>query len=117
MTDSSERGSLFAAQGSNPCTGASDCSAPTHIHGCFAESWPSQTMEGYVAIRGSLCADGVHTFREIAVCACTKQASAPQRAEGREGMLTVYDFTGQYVGCIGAELWQALVNAREASGV
>jgi len=62
------------------------------------------------------CADGLHVFGRIVVCECAKQASAPQRAESRDGMVTVYDSIGQYVGCMGVELWQALVNAREADG-
>lgn len=36
--------------------------------------------------------------------------------DGREGMVTVYDCDGVYVGCMGVELWNALVNAREAIG-
>jgi hypothetical protein len=33
---------------------------------------------------------------------------------GREGMVTVYDSEGEYVGCMGVELWAALLNANEA---
>ena len=31
---------------------------------------------------------------------------AEQRPESREGMVTVYDHDGKYVGCMGSETWQ-----------
>lgn len=53
------------------------------------------------------CADGLHFFRDVAVCECGKQGSATVRAEGREGMVTVYDELGRYLGCMGVETWRA----------
>jgi hypothetical protein len=36
-------------------------------------------------------------------------------AEGREGMVTVYDHEDNYLGCMGINLWRALLDARAAS--
>lgn len=55
------------------------------------------------------CAEGIHVFGERATCLCGQQLSATDRAEGREGMVTVYDQFGYYVGCIGVETWQKLL--------
>jgi len=36
------------------------------------------------------------------------------KAEPREGLMQVYDWTGRYAGCIGVETWQALVMEAKA---
>ena len=41
------------------------------------------------------------------------QAEAGPLAEGREGMVTVYDHDGRYVGCIGRETWRWLIDHPE----
>ncbi|MBA2633459.1 MAG: hypothetical protein H0U86_10760 [Chloroflexi bacterium] len=35
------------------------------------------------------------------------------RAEGREGMVTVYDYQGRYVGCMGRETWEEMLAEKE----
>jgi hypothetical protein len=39
-----------------------------------------------------------------------------ERVDGRDAMVTVYDSLGRYVGCMGANLWEALLDARYADG-
>lgn len=62
------------------------------------------------------CGDGVHRFAQgWSVCFCGKQASyMPERAEGREGMVTVYDSLGNYCGCMGVERWEAILSSTDA---
>jgi hypothetical protein len=36
------------------------------------------------------------------------------KALGREGLVTVYDDQGRYLGCMGVFLWQALLDAGSA---
>lgn len=55
------------------------------------------------------CENGVHVFRENATCQCAVQLSGPERAEGREGMVTVYDDLGRYLGCMGRETWDGMI--------
>lgn len=56
------------------------------------------------------CGDGLHVFPEGTLCECGMQA-ASVRAEGREGMVTVYDSLGQYLGCMGVETWGSLLDS------
>jgi hypothetical protein len=37
--------------------------------------------------------------------------------DGREGMVTVYDHEGRYLGCMGAHLWQALLDGAQGPDV
>lgn len=67
--------------------------------------------------RSGRCFDGVHHFREMAICQCGIQASGPERAAGREGMVTVYDSWGRYLGCMGEQTWEDLIRDAEAEAV
>lgn len=62
------------------------------------------------------CADGLHTFREMAICTCGIQASGPERATSREGMVTVYDEWGRYLGCMGKQTWEDLLRDADHGG-
>lgn len=41
--------------------------------------------------------------------------AANRPVEPREGMVTVYDSDGKYVGCMGAETWQQLLDSEAAN--
>jgi hypothetical protein len=57
------------------------------------------------------CSDGIHHFRHRETCNCGCVTHSSQKAEGREGMVTVYDYCGHYVGCMGIDLWNALLKS------
>jgi hypothetical protein len=57
------------------------------------------------------CTDGIHRYHQMATCQCGIQGSGPERAESREGIVTVYDYFGRYVGCMGIETWENLLAA------
>lgn len=60
------------------------------------------------------CANGVHYFDERAVCQCAIQITGSEWAVPREGMVTVYDHWGRYLGCMGEQTWQDLVRDGES---
>lgn len=56
------------------------------------------------------CHAGVHYFHPSATCDCALLTNGSQRAEGREGMVEVYNSFGQFLGCMGAETWLWLLS-------
>lgn len=45
---------------------------------------------------------------------CPELRSSAAGAIGREGMVTIWDDQGRYLGCMGVELWKNLLTVRDA---
>lgn len=66
-------------------------------------------------------ASDVTDYIDMAVEAASRLRSAlieheRERVESREGMVTVYDYEGRYVGCMGVETWRAALDAASTGG-
>jgi hypothetical protein len=50
-------------------------------------------------------------------CLCGRIVALQREKLGREGMVTVYDHEGEYVGCMGVESWEAQLRSGQSFAV
>lgn len=110
-TDTSAGGSRSSV-GSAPGSAAATASPAHATDGTLC--WCDPQAVAVLPDEPRHCFGGLHFFGERASCLCGEQGSPPEVAAGREGVVTVYDDLGQFLGCMGREVWDELLREGRA---